>query len=251
MKIIRLITEGGCVLPDTTDIENAMKTDVLSIIIDLLLILIFAAFIIYGRKKGFVNTVLTLAASAAGIFIAYKFAMPLAQWADEAFIKNAAVSSIAEALSSHLASGTQAVIDSIPSYIAEAAEAGGVSVREIVSGIGSSVDAGQAAEQIYGAIYNVIILPVLTVVAFLIIYAIISFILSFIVKAANKVFKLPGLKGFNKFLGGLLGAVKGAAAIAILCVVLDTFKVFLQPEALAAAIDEAIIPNIIAGIILK
>ncbi len=213
------------------------------------MVLIFAVFIINGRKRGFINTALSLAASAIAIFVAYKYAMPVAQWADGAFIKSAAVNTFSEAISAHLSSGTQAVIDAVPSYITEAAAAGGVSLQELISGIGSSINAEQAAEQIYGAIYSIIILPVLTVVAFLAIYAIISFILSFAVKAIDKVFKLPGLKGLNKTLGGLLGAVKGVAAVAILCAVLVTFRVFIQPEFLATAIDEAMIPGLIAEIL--
>lgn len=223
----------------------------LSVIIDLILILIFAVFIINGRKKGFVNAVLTLAAAALSIIAAYEFALPVAEWANEAFIKNAAVNSFSDIISANIGSGTQTVLEAIPPYISEAAQAGGISISEIVSNLGSSIDAMQAAEQIYGAIYNVIVLPVLTVVAFLIIYAIISFILSFAVKAISKVFKLPILNGLNKNLGGLLGAVKGAVAVAILSVVLVTFKVFLQPETFVAAIDESIIPNLIADIILK
>lgn len=213
------------------------------------MVLIFAVFIINGRKRGFINTALSLAASAIAIFVAYKYAMPVAQWADGAFIKSAAVNTFSEAISVHLSSGAQAVIDAVPSYITEAAEAGGVSLQELISGIGSTINAEQAAEQIYGAIYSIIILPVLTVVAFLAIYAIISFILSFAVKAIDKVFKLPGLKGLNKTLGGLLGAVKGVAAVAILCAVLVTFRVFIQPEFLATAIDEAMIPGLIAEIL--
>ncbi|MBQ7122147.1 MAG: CvpA family protein [Clostridia bacterium] len=221
----------------------------ISLIIDLIMVLIFAVFIINGRKRGFINTALSLAASAIAIFVAYKYAMPVAQWADGAFIKSAAVNTFSEAISAHLSSGTQAVIDAVPSYITEAAAAGGVSLQELISGIGSTINAEQAAEQIYGAIYSIIILPVLTVVAFLAIYAIISFILSFAVKAIDKVFKLPGLKGLNKTLGGLLGAVKGVAAVAILCAVLVTFRVFIQPEFLATAIDEAMIPGLIAEIL--
>lgn len=213
------------------------------------MVLIFAVFIINGRKRGFINTALSLAASAIAIFVAYKYAMPVAQWADGAFIKSAAVNTFSEAISVHLSSGAQAVIDAVPSYITEAAAAGGVSLQELISGIGSTINAEQAAEQIYGAIYSIIILPVLTVVAFLAIYAIISFILSFAVKAIDKVFKLPGLKGLNKTLGGLLGAVKGVAAVAILCAVLVTFRVFIQPEFLATAIDEAMIPGLIAEIL--
>lgn len=222
----------------------------ISLIIDLIMVFVFAVFIINGRKKGFVNTILSLLSSAMAIFIAYKYAMPVARWAEGTFIKSAAVNTFSEAISTHLSNGTQAVIDAVPSYITEAVAAGGASVKDIVSGIGSSINAEQAAEQIYSAIYGIIVLPVLTVVAFLIIYAIISFILSFAVKAIDKVFKLPGLKGLNKTLGGLFGAVKGAVAVVILCIVLVTFKVFLQPEIFVAAIDKAMLPNLIADIIL-
>lgn len=250
MEIIRLFMEGGCVLPGAEEIEAMLVSKILSIIIDLILVLIFAVFIFNGRRKGFINTVLTLAATAIGIFVAYTYSQPVAQWADEAFVKNAAVNSIAGIISSKLSSGTQAVTDAIPSYIAEAAQAGGVSLSELIDGMGSSIDAVQLAEQIYGAIYNIIVLPVLTVIAFVIIYAIISFILSFVVKVIDKFFKLPVLKGLNKTLGGVLGAVKGVVAIAILSVVLVVTKVFC-PEAFGAAVDESIIPNIIADIILK
>lgn len=222
----------------------------LSIILDLILVLIFAVFIINGRRKGFVNAVLTLAATAISIFVAYEFASPVAEWADGVFVRNAVVKNIAGIITTNIGNGTQAVADAVPSYIAEAAQAGGISLNEVISNLGSSIDASQAAEQIYGAIYSIIVLPVLTVIAFLIIYAIINFILSIAVKAICGVFKLPILKGLNKTLGGLLGALKGSAAVVILCIVIIVTKVF-YPEDFALAVDESTIPNLVADIIMK
>lgn len=222
----------------------------LAVIIDLILVLIFASFIINGRRRGFVNAILTLIATVISIFTAYEFSSPVAQWADETFIKNAAVNSIADIISANIGNGTQAVVDAIPSYIAEAAKAGGISLSEIIAELGSSVDAVQVAEQIYGAAHNAVVMPVLTVIAFLVVYAAISFVLSFAVRAISKVFRLPILKGLNKFFGGLLGAFKGAVAIVVLCTVLAAIKIIL-PEEFALAVNESVIVNFAADIILK
>lgn len=224
--------------------------NILAVIIDLILVLIFASFIINGRRRGFVNAILTLIATVISIFTAYEFSAPVAQWADETFIKNAAVNSIADIISANIGNGTQAVVDAIPSYIAEAAKAGGISLSEIITELGSSVDAVQVAEQIYGAAHNAVVMPVLTVITFLVVYAAISFVLSFAVRAISKVFRLPILKGLNKLFGGLLGAFKGAVAIVILCTVLVAIK-FILPEEFALAVDESVIVNFAADIILK
>ncbi len=224
--------------------------DILSVIIDLILVLIFVSFIINGRRRGFVNAVLTLIATAISIFTAYEFSSPVAQWAEETFVKNAAVNSIADIISANIGSGTQAVVDAIPSYIAEAAKAGGISLSETVSNLGASVDSVQVAGQIYGAAQNAVVMPVLGVIAFLVVYAVISFVLSFAVRAISKVFRLPILKGLNKLFGGLLGAFKGAAAVVILCTVLVAIK-FILPEEFALAVEDSAIVNFAAGIILK
>lgn len=222
----------------------------LSVIIDLILVLIFVSFVLNGRRRGFVNAILTLVATVISIFAAYEFSSPVAQWVDETFIKNAAVNLIADIISANIGSGTQAVVDAIPSYIAEAAKAGGISLSEIIADLGSSVDAVQVAEQIYGAAHNAVVMPVLTVIAFLVVYAVINFVLSFAVRAISKVFKLPILKGLNKLFGGLLGAFKGAVAVVILCTVLVAVK-FILPEDFALAVDESVIANFAADIILK
>lgn len=222
--------------------------NLLPLIIDIILVLIFASCIIDGRRKGFVKTVLSLVATVIGMLIAYEYAGPIAQWANEAFVKNAVTGSIADIISAQLGNGAQAIVDAIPSYITEAAKAGGLSLSAAVSDIGSSVNAEQAAEQIYGAIYNVIISPALTVIAFLIIYAIISFVLSFVISIINRFFKLPILKGLNKLLGGAIGAVKGVAVVALLGVVLVVASGFF-PDVLGEAVKEANIPQLAADII--
>lgn len=220
----------------------------LPLIIDLILVIIFISCIIDGRKKGFVKTVLSLFATVIAMLIAYEYAGPVAQWANEAFVSNAVTGSIADIISAQLGNGAQAIVDAIPSYITEAAKAGGMNILATFSDTCLSINAEQVAEQIYGAIYNVIISPALTVIAFLIIYAIINFILSFVISIINRFFKLPILKGLNKLLGGAIGAVKGVAVVAILSIVLIVASGFF-PDVLGEAVKEANIPQLAADII--
>ncbi|MBQ8764108.1 MAG: CvpA family protein [Clostridia bacterium] len=224
--------------------------EILPLVIDAILILIFVATILDGRRKGFFKTVLSLVATAVSILIAYEYSAPLAEWANEAFIQKAAVNTFAEAISVHLSSGTQAIIDAIPDYIAKAAEAGGVTVSAVVADISSSVDAVKAAEQIYGGIYGILVFPILSVIAFIIIYAISNAVLSFGISFVNNIFKLPVLKSLNKFFGGVIGAVKGIVVIAILSVVLVVVSPIF-PDVLGQAVNSSNIPQFFADIILK
>lgn len=224
--------------------------DILPLIIDAILILIFAATVFEGRRKGFFKTVLSLVATAISVLIAYEYSAPLAEWANEVFIQKAAVNTFAEAISAHLSSGTQAIIDAIPDYIVKAAEAGGVTVSTVVSDIGSSIDAMQAAEQIYGGIYSILVFPILSVIAFVVIYAISHAVLSFGISFINNIFKLPVLKSLNKLLGGVVGAIKGIVIVSILSIVLVIVSPIL-PEEFAAAVNSSIIPNAIHEISIK
>lgn len=224
--------------------------DILSLVVDGILILIFVSLILDGRRKGFFKTVLSLVATAISVLIAYEYFAPLAEWANEAFIQKAAVNTFADVISAHLSSGTQAVIDAIPDYITKAAQAGGVTVSAIVSDIGSSVDASQAAELIYGGIYSILVFPILSVIAFIVIYAISNAVLSFGIRIVNNIFRLSVLKGLNRFLGGIVGALKGVVIVAILSIVLVVIAPIL-PEEFGEAINSSIIPNFIEEISLK
>ncbi len=206
--------------------------------------------VIDGRRKGFFKTFFSLVVTAVSVLIAHEYSAPLAQWANETFIQKAGVNSLAESISAHIGAGSQAIIDAIPDYITKAAEAGGVAVSGMISDIGSSVDAVSVAEQIYGGIYGIIVFPILSVIAFLIIFAISKFILSFGVSFINNIFRLPILKGLNKTLGGIVGAVKGVLIIAVVGVLLVAASP-IMPDEFSSAVTSSTIPNIFAELFLK
>jgi uncharacterized membrane protein required for colicin V production len=224
--------------------------ETLSFVLDAILVLILVMTIIDGRRKGFFTTVFSLVATAIAVLVAHEYSAPFAEWANENLVQNAAVNALANSISSYIGDGSQAVINSIPDYIISAAQASGVEIQEIVSNLGSSVDAVSIAEQIYGGIYGIIVFPILSVIAFLIIFAISKSILSFGVSFINNVFKLPILKGLNKTLGGVIGAVKGVLVIGIIGVLLVVCAP-IMPEEFSSAVTSSTIPNIFAELILK
>ncbi len=215
-----------------------MSIEMGSFIIDAVLILIVVFMFFSGRKKGFFKMFFSLVATAVAVLIAREYCAPVAEWANETFIRSAAINTFTEAINFHLSNGTQAIIDAIPDYIAKAAQAGGIVVSDIISNIGSSIDASQAAEQIYGGIYSVIVSPLLSVIAFVLIYFIANALLSFVISFINKIFKLPVLRKLNESLGGLAGVLKGIAIVIVISTVLVSLSPFL-PEEISLIIDSS------------
>ena len=224
--------------------------ETLSLVLDAILVLILVMTIIDGRRKGFFTTIFSLLATVIAVVVARGYSAPLAEWANENFVHNIAVNALANSISAYIGDGSQAIINAIPDYITNAAQSSGVAIQDIVSNLGSSVDATSISEQIYSGIYGIIILPVLSVIAFLIIFAISKFVLSFAVRLIDRIFRLPVLKGLNKTLGGVIGAVKGVLIIGIISVLL-VVSAPIMPEEFSSAVVGSTIPDIFAELILK
>lgn len=201
----------------------------LPLIIDLAFVALLVVNVLDGRKKGFVKMILSFAAAVLSWLIAAEFSQPLAEWANEAFVHGWISGSIENAIADSLGNGTNALIEAIPDYIANAAETAGISVQSLAQQLGSSVDSAQAAEKIYTAVESAFVVPAIRIVAFFIVFAVAQRILAILIGIVNKFFKLPIIKSFNKLLGGAAGALKGIIVIAVLSLVLS-FVIMLAPE---------------------
>lgn len=193
----------------------------LPLVIDGILVLIFAACIIDGRKKGFVKTVLSLAVTVISFIIAKEFAPQLADWANTGFIHEAGVRWLAKIISDNISSGTQAIVDAVPKNVAEAVAAfANTKVEALVSGVSDSTQITDVAEKIYAAAELAFINVFITAVSFIVIFAVSKAVLSAASSFINGFFKLPVLKGLNKLFGALAGALKGALTVVIICMLL-------------------------------
>ncbi len=222
----------------------------LPLILDGILILILVASIFDGRRKGFVKTVLSLAVTVISFVIAKEFAAPLADWINTNFIHDMGVQWLANLISDNITSGTQAVVDAIPQSVAEAVTAfANTKVEALVSGVTDSVQITAVAEKIYTAAELAFINMFITAVSFLVIFAISKVVLSIGASLINGIFKLPLLKGINKFLGGLAGALKGAVAVGIVCLVLYASAGILADTPLYTAVNGSVITQFVIQLI--
>ncbi|MBQ7838839.1 MAG: CvpA family protein [Clostridia bacterium] len=215
--------------------------DILPFIIDIILIVVFAGCIIDGRKKGFVKMILSVAAAVIALFIAKEYAEPVANWINESFVHGRIVESISRAISDSVGSGAAAIANALPGYIVRAAEAIGLSAKEITADLGSNVTSVQAAEQICTAVEGAFIVPAIKIVSFFIIFAIGSAVLNFAASFINGIFKLPLIKSVNKLLGAILGGVKGLIAVLIIGLVFWLISSIAPETPFAAAVEDSAI----------
>lgn len=213
----------------------------LPLILDGILILILAASIFDGRRKGFIKTVLSLAVTVISFVIAKEYAPQLAEWVNTNYVHDMGVQWLANLISDNLTSGTQAVVDAIPQNVAEAVAAfANTDIEALVSGVAGSEQIAAVAEKIYNAAELAFINTFVTAVSFLVIFVISKVVLSFGASLINGIFRLPVLKGINKFLGGLAGALKGALAVVIICTVL-----WMSAQVISAPFGDAVNGSVI------
>ncbi len=222
----------------------------LPLILDGILILILVASIFDGRRKGFVKTVLSLAVTIISVIIAKEFAPQLADWVNTNFIHDTGVQWLANLISDNITSGTQAVVDAIPQTVAEAVTAfANTKVETLVSGVTDSAQITAVAEKIYNAAELAFINAFITVVSFLVIFIASKTVLSVGASLVNGIFRLPVLKGINKFFGGLAGALKGAIAVVIICMVLGMCTGIFADTPLYTAVSGSVITQFIVQLI--
>ncbi len=223
--------------------------EILPFLIDVAFLAVLVINFIDGRKRGFVRIVLSLIVTIASWLIASEYSQPVAVWANESFVHDLISGSIENAVASHLGSGTAALIEAIPDYVANAAELAGISIQNLASQLNTAVDSAQAAETVYNAIEASFVIPAIRIVAFFIIYAIANALLSVGIGVIDKIFKLPIIKSFNKLLGGVIGAVKGVFIIAVISLVFSLMMLLAPETQLSQAISESAIQKILTDVI--
>lgn len=219
--------------------------DFLPYIIDLGLIAIFVIKILDGRRTGFVKLALSIAAMLLGAVIAAEYCGALAQWANDAFIRERAIDSIAKGITDNLSGGVQAVLEDLPDYIVNAAQSAGIEVESLLTGLASNANVTEVSQQIYTAAEGTIVLPIVNAAAFILIYIICYWLCSIVISIINRFFKLPILKSVNRILGAVLGAVKGVFSVGIISVVLYALSKVFSATPFAQAVADSNIQQFI------
>lgn len=198
----------------------------MSLILDVILIAIFAAYVIFAAKKGFIRTLLELVAVVAAIFLSFQFSPVISQGVYDGVVEKQIVTAIEEKIDENVDSlsiteKANAVIDSIPEFAVSFATAAGVDVSNIKEQISSQkIDSANIAQNLADTIAEPIVTGALTVLIFIVLSIVLSVVLKIAAKYISKLFNVPIVKSLNKTLGGVFGAVKGAVTLLIICAAL-------------------------------
>ncbi len=217
-----------------------------ALIVDLAFVVLLAINVIDGRRKGFVKIILSFAGMLITWFVASELSLPIAEWANEAFVGDWITKALEGTIADSIANGSDALLASIPDYIANAAQVAGVSFEEVTAQLGNTVDPVVAAEKIYGAIENNLVISVLRIISFFALYLVMNWVVSIVIGIIGKVFKLPVLKGINKLLGSVVGALKGILIAAVISIILSLIAMVVPETEFVQALDGSVIYGVLS-----
>ncbi len=198
----------------------------MSIILDVILLTVFAAFIFTAAKKGFMLSLLELIAVIAALSLSYQFSPVVAQAAYDNVVEENLIETVETGLDENLnvsSSTAQAemVLDSMPDFVVSFASSVGIELEEIKSKITSETfSAENLATELVDKIAQPIVVAGLTALSFLLLSSVLMFALKWVAQLLARLFKLPLIGTVNKALGGVLGACKGVMVIIFISTIL-------------------------------
>ncbi len=186
----------------------------MNVVFDILLVALFAFFVIRGLIKGFLKSVLSFGRLILAVILTLIFGSAFASWLDATLIHPPVY---------------EAVLDKV-SVMAESASGSVEALLSDVSGaFGSLIDTssltaadGMTAlvESISQSISSAISMAISTVIGYILLFIIFFVLLTVAIFVVDKVTRLPVIHGCDKLLGVCMGVVSGLVAVTTLSTVL-------------------------------
>lgn len=193
-------------------------------IIDILIIALFVFLVVAAYKKGFVSTVIDTFAVAISAVVSYKFFEPVAESAYNLLIRDLVETRFTRVLdevssSLSIADKVTAMIDGLPQGAVKLAEVMGVNFNSLALSMSSSgnLSNDELISLAVDKIGHTIMINVTEVVTFIAMFIIITIALKFLAGIFKKANDIPLLGKLNALLGGVIGVVKAAAIVFVVC----------------------------------
>ena len=232
----------------------------MSIVLDVLLVALFVLFIVLGVKKGVLVTIFELVAVALALFCAFKLATPMANGVYSGVLEKSMINKIndemAEKPTPNNETKTEYALLVLPEYAKSVAKCVGIDTDEIAASVKSKTQSTSAdiAEMIVVNVVKPIAVGALNVIFFFLLSALFIVILRLIAKALSESAKVSVVKEADAIFGGIVGALKGVAALIIAATLLtmmmagggedDIFTQAINESRVIALVNEHINPFI-------
>ena len=216
----------------------------LSLILDIILIAVFAAFVFVAVKKGFIRTLLELVAVVAALVLAYQLSPVASQAVFDGMLEKNITSSIETQISDNFDTTTAAkkaetALEAIPDFAVSLASSAGVDIGSIKNNISAeNLSAENVAKELVEKIAEPIITGALTIIFFILFTCVLIIILRIVAAKIAKLFKVPLVGTVDKLLGAVLGICRGLVVLVLICTVLE-FVFANGNSELAAAVNDS------------
>lgn len=191
----------------------------MQLVIDILLIVIFALLVFRGWRRGFMKSVLSLGRLILSLIITVLFGSAFAAWLDAKFVNPPIFdavfkkfSEIAAEVTATAEGGVDALVEKIPEAFRGYLD---------LETLDPSAEINALVEQWSHTVADGISKVIATVLGYILLFIISFIVLTVAIFIISKVAKLPFIKTADKLLGLVVGIASGAIAVIFLSVVLS------------------------------
>ncbi len=212
--------------------------------IDLILIIVLLSNIIGSYRRGFFKCLVSLVCVIVALFAALNYSQPLAEWSYDNIMADKVVQQVEKSLndgfSSQVAADTvNQVIDMIPELLTKQLTEFGIDTDSLSGQIASlELSSHDTAEKISEQIIRPGSLVLLKLLCYILIFVVVRLVLGCILGLITKLPMPSLLKTADRWLGGVLGALKGGVIVIMLCMLLTALSGFVKADSEVATVYE-------------
>ena len=187
------------------------------LLIDSIILLIVVFCVFSSAKKGFVRVLIEVAGFIAIGILTFTISTPLSHATYDKIIGPSFIESATNKTAESTEQKVNDAFETLPDFITDYAKSADITPETVTESINKTTE--NSVENTIKNVSEEIIKPVACELLSLIYSALLLIILSvvvvFVARAVNKLFSFSFVGKINKFLGGLVGVIKGAAFSAI------------------------------------
>lgn len=195
------------------------------IILDLILVFILIVAVIISSKRGFVRTLIEVLGSIAVIYLCLTLSSPVADFVYSKTIEPGMVKSVEENIESSAEKTTDAVWNALPDIVKNNSGLFGVTKSSLDETISVTEDsATKLANKAVDSVAKPVIVRFISLILSVLSIIILLFLVKLLARALNKIFSFSILGSINRFLGGILGIIKGLVVCVLFVMVIALLK---------------------------
>lgn len=186
-----------------------------AIVLDIALVLLLLATMIYYRGKGLVAGLLDFIGNLASLAVAWILSGKFSPEVFENFFKSGLIESTAKTISEQGTFNFNNFMSDFAKFLPDSL------VESLTNSAGGLLNSGapDIAQQIVEQVIAPLIVPIITVVVFFVAYAVCKLMLAFLVATLTNINHIPIVGGVNRTLGIIVGMLAGGInVILVLCI---------------------------------